>query len=298
MGYMHPGYAKTLSQFGEVAELPRSQGWFLKRPISGSDAFDGMGCYPYLTCRDWSQLASDLEAWGGDLVSFAAVPDPFGDYTRLDLQRAFPDRVVHFKDHYIADLTLPREQVISRHHRKGVRKALKHVDVEFIAHPLQVLEKFTELFNISILKFNIKGIKAYSRDALSRQFALPGTFMSIARYGGEIVAAHIYMLHNDVAYAHLAAADETANRVGAAYALYYRDMEFFADKVRWIDWGGEAGLARDGSLCSFKRGWATGTRPVYFCGRIFDHGRYDEIVRGRDPRQTAYFPAYREGEFT
>ena len=102
--------------------------------------------------------------------------------------------------------------------------------------------------------------------------------MSLARLQGEVVAAHIQMVHGDAVYAHLAAANDVASKIGASYALYYAELEYFADKVRWMDWGGEAGLAKDGSLSSFKRGWSTHTRPVYFCSRIFNIERYDEIA--------------------
>ncbi len=110
-GYLHPGYAQALSEFGTPTELPRSGAWFLKRAIPGQTDFDGMGCYPYLACQDWSALAADLEALGSELVSFAATPDPFGQYTSADLQRAFPDVVIHFKDHYVADLGQPLDKI-------------------------------------------------------------------------------------------------------------------------------------------------------------------------------------------
>src|SRR5271166_4961021 len=79
-GYLHPGYAQSLSEFGTPTELKQSGAWFLRRPIPGSAYIDGMCCYPYLTCQDWSMLAPDLEAHRNDLVSFVATPDPFGSY--------------------------------------------------------------------------------------------------------------------------------------------------------------------------------------------------------------------------
>ena len=50
-------------------------------------------------------------------------------------------------------------------------------------------------------------------------------------------------------------------------------------------------------LSQFKRGWSTGTRTAYFCGRIFDHKSYAEIVKAKGIAATTYFPAYRKGEF-
>src|SRR5947207_1456153 len=74
---------------------------------------------------------------------------------------------------------------------------------------------------------------------------------------------------------------------------------FAASGHRWLDLGAGAGIggpASDG-LARFKQGWSTGTRTVFFCGRIFDSAKYREIVEARRVPETSYFPAYRRGEF-
>jgi Acetyltransferase (GNAT) domain len=296
-GYMHPGYAQSLSEFGTPTELKQSRAWFLRRGIPSSAYFDGMSCYPYLACQDWSMLASDLEAQRQDLVSFVATPDPFGSYTLADLERAFPKGVFPFKEHHVADLGRRRDEIVSRRDRKHAEKALRQLDIEFEPHPLRLLDVWTSLFELTVKKFGINGIRAYSRAAFAQQLALPGALMSLACLQGEAVAAHIWMVHGDAAYAHLAAATDIARKIGASYALYYAELGYFGDKVRWIDWGGESGLAKDGSLSSFKRGWSTHRRPVYFCSRIFNCELYDQIVHAKGVRSTSYVPAYRVGEF-
>lgn len=45
-GYIHPGYAESLTEFGTPRELPRSKGWILKCQIPGFSDYDAMGCYP------------------------------------------------------------------------------------------------------------------------------------------------------------------------------------------------------------------------------------------------------------
>ena len=42
-GYLHPGYARSLAEFGTPRELERSGGWLLERAIPGSSYFDAMG---------------------------------------------------------------------------------------------------------------------------------------------------------------------------------------------------------------------------------------------------------------
>ena len=154
------------------------------------------------------------------------------------------------------------------------------------------------LFDLSVQKFHLEGIRALSRSAIAQQLALPGCSMSVARYQGDVVSAHIQFSHEDKVYAHLAAKKPIAYEVGADYALYYAEIEHFRGISGWTDWGGGPGLASGAtSLDRFKRGWSTGIRPAYFGGWVLDRQRYDELVRRKGSITTNYFPAYRSGEF-
>jgi hypothetical protein len=85
----------------------------------------------------------------------------------------------------------------------------------------------------------------------------------------------------------------------ASYGLYAAAIDWFASRVQWLSLGGTAGTdgnAGDG-LAFFKRGWSTGTRPVYVCGRVFDRAAYADLAAGRPAGGVTYFPAYRHGEF-
>jgi hypothetical protein len=297
-GFGSAGYAQALAEFGTPTLLARSGAWYLQRAIPGSADRDGLGNYPFFMCQDWTGLADDLADAGRELVSFAAVPDPFGAYDEALLRRAFPDVCVHFKDHFVADLTRPPDEIISSHHRQYARKACKQVEVELVTTPLTYLDQWMVLFGLAIEKFKITGIRAYSRESFAQQLAVDGTVMLLARYKGEIVAIHFLYMDGEAAYAHMAASNDTGRKVGAAYALYEADIRYFTGKVRWIDWGGEPGVAAgNAGLSSFKGGWSTGTRPAYFCGRIFKRDRYEALLREKNIPETKYFPAYRHGEF-
>lgn len=297
-GFGSADYARSLAEFGTPAQLPRSGAWYLKRPIASSGDCDGLGCYPFFVCQDWAGLADDLAEVGPQLVSFSAAPDPFGEYDLATLQTCFPDGCIRFKDHYVADLAEPPETIISKHHRRCAEKTLKQVQVEFCTEPLRYLEPWLALFENSVQRFQLTGLRAFSRAAFARQLSTPGIIMSLARLRGEIVAIGLSCLEREVAYAHLVATNEAGRKAGASYALYYSEIHYFSDKARWINWGGEPGVSTTtGGLSSFKGGWSTGTRPAYFCGRIFDHQRYGEITRQKGIALTNYFPAYRQGEF-
>ena len=293
LAYLSPQYAQSLAEFGTLIHLPRSGGWLLRRAIPGTDAYDAMGCYPMFACEDWRALRADLLTLGDELVSVSLVPDPFGDYRIEDLHAAFPDRMIAFKPHYIADLHLPTEVIVSRHHRKYARRALARMQVEFPARPIEHLALWNELFQSSIDRFHMQGVRSFSPACFAQQLALPGAVLSLAYHEGEPVAAHFYLLGGDVAYAHLSAATDTGRALGADYAIYHSYINHMRNQVRWIDWGGEVGLATDGPLSQFKRGWSSTTRQAYFCGRILNAERYARLSAAAGTSESEFFPAYR-----
>jgi hypothetical protein len=272
----------------------------LKRQIPGFSAYDAMGCYPLFTCQDWSQLRADVEEIGEELVSLAVVTDPFGDYDADNLRRCFEDVVIPFKEHFVVDLTQPASTAVSSHHRRCARRALRRVEVERCQDPTRLLADWVELYSAFIVKRNIKGPAALSRDSLARQLSVPGLTMFRATCKGEVVGIHLWYRQAETAYAHLAAYSDLAYKLGASYALFWTAIEFFTETgLRRLHLGGAAGVnsQSDDGLTEFKRGWSTGTRTAYFCGRIFDRERYSQIVKAKGVPLTGYFPAYRAGEF-
>jgi hypothetical protein len=298
-GYNHSGYAKSLQEFGDPRLLPHSGGWILERQVPGFPARDAMGCYPIFTCQNWRELHIDLEDIRCELVSLALVTDPFGNYDENYLQQCFKDVMIPFKRHYITDLSYPVEKIVSKHHRYYARQALKSVKIEYYCETEQFLDEWCDLYAFLIERQGLKGIKAFSRTAFSRQLCVPGIIMMRALYQDVTVGAHLWYIQGDVAYSHLAASSSVGYRMSVSYALYWGALNYFADKVKWLDIGAGAGVTGKGKdgLSQFKSGWSTGTRQVYFCGRIFDHGKYFQILKEKGIPANDYFPSYRMGEF-
>ena len=72
-------------------------------------------------------------------------------------------------------------------------------------------------------------------------------------------------------------------------------IKYFRQRVAWINLG--SGLASDDNLSDFKRGWSTGTRTSWLCGRVFDRDAYDSLTHSRGiGDEDPYFPAYRRNE--
>jgi hypothetical protein len=296
-GYLHPQYAESLSEFGTPRELPRCGGWILQRQIPGFPDHDAMGCYPLFCCQDWSKLHLDLENIGNDLVSLVLVTDPFGEYTPDYLHQCFKNVVAPFKNHYIVDLRHSINDIVSKYNRKYSRKALKSVYVEKCQDPTKHIEEWIALYSVLIDRHQIEGIRAFSKPAFAKQLSLPGMVMFRALFEGTTIGAHLWYVQGNVAYSHLSAYSPTGYELRASYALQWSAIEYFADKVRWLNQG--AGIKPDSTdgLSKFKKGWSTGTQPTYFCSRIFDQARYSEIVKAKGISATDYFPAYRKGEF-
>jgi hypothetical protein len=297
-GYASARYAEALSEFGTPLELPRSRSWILERDIPGTSSVDAMGCYPVCACDDWSRLGEDLDALSGHAVCVALVTDAFGNWTEAMLRRSF-DRVKRFKEHHVVDLSLPPERHVARSHRRNARRALRRLQVEVTPDPARHVDEWTGLYSALIRHRGITGIRTFSALSFARQLRVPGIVMLRALQGSEVIAAQLWYVRGDVGYCHLTAGNRLAYALDASYALYWTAIHHFHGTLRWLDIGGSAGAA--GSACdglaAFKSGWSSGTRPVYFCGRILDRSRYDEIVRERAAGTTDYFPAYRQGEF-
>jgi hypothetical protein len=297
-GYMHPQYAQSLTEFGIPRELPRCRGWILQRQIPDFSYYDGMGCYPLFVCQDWAQLLVDLEDIESELVSLALVADPFGGYDLSCLRQGF-DKVIPFKDHFIVDPCYPINDLVSKHHRYYARRALRNVFVERHPDPAQFIDEWVALYATLIEKRNITGIRAFSRAAFAKQLRVPGIVVFRATYQDSTIGAHLWYVQGEVAYSHLEAVSPIGYKLMASYALYWYALSWFSKGVRWLDIGAGAGTKGTGTdgLSQFKRGWSTGTRTAYLCGRIFDREKYAQIVDAKDIYATDYFPAYRQGEF-
>jgi hypothetical protein len=298
-GYLHPDYAKSLSEFGAPLQLPKSGGWLLKRIIDGADA-DAMGTYPLFACSDWKSLKCDLNQLGKSLVSVVVVTDPFGEYDESLLRDCFGDLVIPFKSHFLNDLTCPPESAICEHHARNATIGLKQVTVERCTDPFSLLDDWVRLYSVLTQRHQITGIRAFSATSFARQLKTPGIVCFRALHDLQTIGMILWYVQNSVAYYHLGAYTEEGYRLRASFALFRQALDYFAQSgLKHANLGAGAGLGSDADdgLTRFKRGWSTSERKTYLCGRIFDHQAYDRLIRIRNAATTGYFPAYRKGEF-
>ena len=298
-GYLHSGYAASLVEFGTLRRLPRSGGWILVRQIPGFSYQDAIGTYPLFVCDDWLQLHVDLGEMRDELVSLAVVADPFGDYDAIYLHECFKDILIPFKEHFVVDLKSPIDTFVCKHHQRNARKALRNIHVERCDEPKRFVKVWWELYTNLINKHNIKGIQVFSKTAFTKQLSIPGIVVFRAVYEERTVAMLLWYIQKEVGYYHLGASSPIGYNLNASFALFWFAIEYFAaNGLRWLNLGGRASASNEGNdgLSRFKRGWSTGTKIAYFCGHIFDHARYSEIVRVKGISTNDYFPAYRKDD--
>ncbi|MCY6370542.1 hypothetical protein [Clostridium ganghwense] len=299
IGYLNNNYANSFKEWGEPITLGESRGWLLKRKIAGYNLYDAMGLYPLFCCKDWKKLSLDFQKLKNNLVSITLVTDPFGEYKITELYKIF-DFVKPFKKHYIVDLSCELNKFIYKGHKRKAKKALKDIEVEICTkNCVRYLDEFIELYNVLIKRHKITGIRRFSRKAFEYQLKTPGTILIRGVYDGRVVGMKLCIIHEDVAYDHLMAISHEGYNMHASYGITLRELEYLKNKVKWIDLGANAGInsnLNDG-LNQFKRGWSTGKKMVYLCGKVLDEEKYDGITWRLKKSSVEYFPEYREGEF-
>ena len=192
------------------------------------------------------------------------------------------------------DLEQPPEKNGSKHHR---REAPEKIQVEVCKDPAGFSGDWSKLYQALAVPHGIQGICAFSRHAFERQLAISGIVVHLAWCGGRLVGAQLFFQQDDVVHCHLGAVVDEGYETGAFYAMDRFAIDYFSGRARKLDLGGGTGFPSDGDdgLSLYKKGWASETRPVCFCGRIASHDQYEALAPPSGG--TGYFPAYREGEF-
>lgn len=291
-GYAHPAYAAAVAAPAAPLALPGCGGALVVHDVPHAPGRDAAGPYPLFACARWDALEHDLAALPRDLVSVVLVADPFGGHDAALLARCFPDRLVAFKQHFVRDLA--RDAAIAPHHRRNVRRASRAVEVEACGPSAALLDDWVRLYAGLVRRHAIRGQAAFSPASLAAQLAVPGLVALRARRGGETVGVTLWYEQEDVAHYHLGAYADAGYEHRAAYALFAAALDHFRGRVRWLALGAGAGVTGDegDGLTRFKRGWSTGTRTAWLCGRVVDRAAYDALA-ARAGARGDFFPAYR-----
>ena len=297
-GYAGAAYPATLSHVGTPRALERSGAWCLLRPIGDSGRVDAAGPYPFLVCHAWDRLPDDLASLADDrdagVVSVTTVTDPLAEIDDATLGNAFPDLCRPYKSHYVIDLAAGPPP-LDEHHRRNVRLGRRETTVEVLDRAVGWADDWVRLYGHLVERHAISGPAAFPAESLRAQLAIPGMLAVRAVHEGAVVGMTLWAVHDDRAYYHLGAYDETGYRVRASYAMFAEVVGTLAARgVRRVGLGAGAGThAASAGLERFKRGWATGTAPVRLCGRILDRVAYARLGGPAEAARASFFPAYR-----
>lgn len=297
-GYLHPLYAESFAEIGTPVYLPRSGGWLVRRAIPGTPYDDAMGTYPMFFCENWAALIEDIEALKDVLVSLLLVISPLSNFPTADFQDYF-EICKPYKDHFILDLSSPLRGSISDNKRKLARRALHRLEVHLDTAPSKYLDEWDQLYACLIRRHNIQGLRAFSRQSFAHQLAIPNTHYFRVLQQGRCVGGNLYYVQGDTAYAHLSAFTDEGYAAGAPYAVKWAAIRYFSRFLKWVNFGGGTAGSKDprNGLELFKQGWSNITKQAYLCGKILNPGVYAELREKSGSQDSAWFPAYRAGEF-
>jgi lipid II:glycine glycyltransferase (peptidoglycan interpeptide bridge formation enzyme) len=294
-GYQHAKYANSLSMFGKPQELSDSQGWILIREISGSGEKDAMGCYPLFSCPRPEGLLEDVRSLDENLVSLTLVTDPIVDYPLDLLRECFPDRMIPFREHYVIDRHIPREESVKKNHRYHARKALSQLEIDVVENSESFLDEWTDLHSNLISRHKITGIQAFSKESFRQQFNTPGVIVIAARHEQKAVAAMIFCIQDGAVQAHVLGCTDQGYALSALYGIIWKTYDVFDDDVRWCNLMGVPGSGNE-NIRRFKAGWTDITKTAYLCGKIINETKYRQLAAPHQQNGSKYFPLYRNGE--
>ncbi|HPF14003.1 MAG: hypothetical protein H6830_12295 [Planctomycetes bacterium] len=295
-------YAQCLEHLGQPVELPASGGWVLERAWDG--CVDATGPYPLLCPSDPSRLERDFEDLASKWLSVAAVIDPMIELAPDVLQRAFPDRWVAYKEHFVVDLSKPLETTLSGHHQRKAKRGERRVRIEWNEGGEAWGDDWDDgwdddwvaLYQALSAHHQISGPAAFSAASLVGQLRLPRTLVQRALIDDDVVSMVVWYPRGEGVSYHLGASLPAGYAASASYALFADALRRFqAQGLAWAHLGAGAGVqAGSAGLTAFKAGWASHSRTAYFGGRVGQRERYQALCAsaGLDPNGP-FFPAYR-----
>lgn len=275
-------YAAGLPHLGSVEVSPSAPAAILRRSVTGTPHFDGLGPWPYLWIETPDQVTALARAFP-HLLTVTAVTQPGFRPLRHGSE------VGYFKDHYLYDPARPFPS-LSKKTRDHLRRAEENCTVDIVT-------PFDERMAIAALYDELRG----RRGLAGTFFDFPCIhFETVARHESAIffrvkIAGGVCAMACGVAFGdwiqllHIAISDEGL-RQAASYGLMHFMLEFARDERRLLCMGGLPRYGDEG-LKRFKARWSNRREPVYMLRLVNDRAAYAELIRGRE--ESRYFPAYR-----
>jgi hypothetical protein len=275
-------YVSGLTHLGQVELRPSAPAAILRRPISGSRHFDGLGPWPYMWIYGTRQVEDLYEAFR-DLVTLTVITQPGHRPVCRD------DDAVLFKEHFIFDPSLQLPE-FSKRVRKQVRRGLEASEFDVVTDFKQRLDMASLYEELKSRRRLAGGFFDFPRVHFETVASLREAVFFRVRNSGRVDAMACGVVFGEwIQLLHIVISD-AGLRGSASYALMFGLLEYAKTHRRWLCMGGIPRHGDEG-LLRFKVRWSNRRAPVFLVRIVNDTSAYAKLIRGRT--QSGYFPAYR-----
>ncbi len=276
-------YAAGLAHLG-VVEADTGKVRVFRRPVPGTDVYDGVGAWPYVWLDDQADVAALYDDFR-HLLTLTVVTQPgFVPHAR-------GEDAVLLKHHFVYDPALPVPQLSRR--ARGRLSACEKIAAFEIVDRGSGWPDFSRLYEGLKVRRALKGaffakgaqhFEAIAALECSIFFRVAGTHGMGAMACGVVFGHMLQVLHMG--------SSESGLRWDASYLLMHGLQEFARSNHLRLLTGGMPASGGEG-LRVFKSRWANAFEPVYLLRIVNDPARYRELCATR-PANANYFPAYRD----
>ena len=196
------------------------------------------------------------------------------------------------------DLSSPDDiwnNIISKN-RNMIRKAIKNGVVIYNGRFPEIYEKFRTIYNGTMDKDDAEEYYYFGPEFYQSVLEdLPHNAQVFwAEKDGQVIAASIMLATNGRMNYHLSGSlHEFSSLAPTNLLLYEAALWGCANGYKTLYLGGGVGSGED-SLFKFKRAFFKGELNHFYIGKkIYDHGKYDELLALRKLLESNYFPKYR-----
>jgi hypothetical protein len=275
-------YLSGFPHVGPAAFARDAPAGVLRRPIAGSDLFDGLGPWPYLRAGHGCDIAALAGAFP-DLVTIAVITQP-------GFRPAGGEDAVLLKEHFLFDPDLPPAP-LSRRARQRLRRAEGSWRID-------CPESAPERMDLAPLYREVGRRRAFAGGVFDFPIAhfaalasLDGmVYFRIGRDGETAGMACGALFEDELHLLHIAIADR-ALPDNASYPLMQAIIDFCRERKVVMMMGGTPRTDGEG-IARFKRRWTNRRAPVYLTRIVNRPDTYAALCRDRP--STTYFPAYRD----
>jgi hypothetical protein len=276
-------YASGLSNIGAPEVHQTGRLCILRRPISETPLFDGMGPWPYLWIDDPDGIDALYEGFR-HLLTVTVVTQP--GY----LPAARGDDAILLKQHFVYDPAFPTP-ILSKRARSRLSRSEAIGSFEIVTDfsPRMVMREMYESLRIRrALSGPFFDFPAHHFEVLAGLesavfFRVTSSAGVSAMACGVVFGGALHLLHTAIS--------DDGLRWSASYLLMHGLQSFSRRHGLRLLTGGVPAGAPEG-VRTFKARWANRFEPVYLLRIINDRASYAALCSGRSA-VTSFFPAYR-----